>query len=209
MSTVLYLIPVTLGDSPVRNVIPDLPLDIILQLEHFVVEDLRSARRYLRKAGLKTDFDAIRFYLLNEHSGNEELDDMYNDEERFGKFSIMLTLLALFIASLGLVGLTSYLAEQKTKEIGVRRAMGASIMDIFIMLSGEFFRIILFSNLIAWPIAYFISHYWLNGFTKHISLNIILYLAASLFIIIITLVIISYRAIVSSLENPAETLRYE
>jgi len=76
VSTVLYLIPVTLGDSPVRNVIPDLPLDIILQLEHFVVEDLRSARRYLRKAGLKTNFDAIRFYLLNEHSGNEDLDDM-------------------------------------------------------------------------------------------------------------------------------------
>jgi 16S rRNA (cytidine1402-2'-O)-methyltransferase len=76
VSTILYLIPVTLGDSPVRNVIPDLPLDIILQLEHFVVEDLRSARRYLRKAGLKTDFNAIQFYLLNEHSGNEELDDM-------------------------------------------------------------------------------------------------------------------------------------
>ena len=76
MSTVLYLIPVTLGDSPVRDVIPDLPLDIIQHLEHFVVEDLRSARRYLRKAGLKTDFDAIQFYLLNEHSGNEDLDDM-------------------------------------------------------------------------------------------------------------------------------------
>jgi len=76
VSTLLYLIPVTLGDSPVRDVIPGLPLDIIQQLEHFVVEDLRSARRYLRKAGLKTDFDAIQFYLLNEHSRNEDLDDM-------------------------------------------------------------------------------------------------------------------------------------
>ena len=76
MYAVLYLIPVTLGDSPVKDVIPDLPLDIILQLEHFVVEDLRSARRYLRKAGLKTDFDALQFYLLNEHSGDEELDEM-------------------------------------------------------------------------------------------------------------------------------------
>lgn len=76
MPAKLYLIPVTLGDSPVENVIPALPVEIINRLEHFVVEDLRSARRYLRKAGLKAVFDDLHFYLLNEHSGDAEPDEM-------------------------------------------------------------------------------------------------------------------------------------
>ena len=76
MSAKLYLIPVTLGDSPVEHVIPSLPLEIINRLEHFVVEDLRSARRYLRKAGLKAAIDDLHFYLLNEHSEDAELDEM-------------------------------------------------------------------------------------------------------------------------------------
>jgi len=76
MSAKLYLIPVTLGDSPVEAVIPALPLKIIHDLKHFVVEDLRSARRYLRKAGLKATFDDLHFYLLNEHSKDDELDEI-------------------------------------------------------------------------------------------------------------------------------------
>ena len=76
MSAKLYLIPVTLGDSQVNDVIPVLPLEIINRLEHFIVEDLRSARRYLRKAGLKASYDDLQFYLLNEHSMDEELDEM-------------------------------------------------------------------------------------------------------------------------------------
>jgi len=76
MSVKLYLIPVTLGDSPVENVIPTLPLEIINRLEHFVVEDLRSARRYLRKAGFKAAFDDMHFYLLNEHSRDTEIEEM-------------------------------------------------------------------------------------------------------------------------------------
>lgn len=76
MPAELYLIPVTLGDSPLSNVIPELSLNIINKLEHFVVEDLRSARRYMRKAGFKIPFDDINFYLLNEHSKKEDLDEM-------------------------------------------------------------------------------------------------------------------------------------
>ncbi|MCK4751127.1 MAG: SAM-dependent methyltransferase [Bacteroidales bacterium] len=76
MSAKLYLIPVTLGDSLIENVIPALPLDILNRLDHFVVEDLRSARRYLRKAGMKAEFDNLQFYLLNEHSSEEELEEM-------------------------------------------------------------------------------------------------------------------------------------
>ena len=76
MSAKLYLIPVTLGDSPVENVIPSKPLEILKKLEHFIVEDLRSARRYMRKAGIKSAFENLNFYLLNEHSDDREMEEM-------------------------------------------------------------------------------------------------------------------------------------
>ncbi len=76
MSATLYLIPVTLGDTPVSRVLPAYPLEILQGLEHFVVEDLRSARRFLRKAGIEKDFENLRFHLLNEHSRDRELDEM-------------------------------------------------------------------------------------------------------------------------------------
>ena len=76
MSAKLFLIPVTLGDSTVQDVIPALPLDTINKLEHFVVEDLRSARRYLKKAGLKAAIDDLGFYLLNEHSLEKEVEEI-------------------------------------------------------------------------------------------------------------------------------------
>lgn len=78
MPVELYLIPVTLGDSPVDHVIPAPTLEILKKLDHFIVEDLRSARRFLRKAGFKAAFDDVHFYLLNEHSKEEDLDEMLN-----------------------------------------------------------------------------------------------------------------------------------
>jgi 16S rRNA (cytidine1402-2'-O)-methyltransferase len=76
MPAKLYLIPVTLGDSPVQDVIPSRALGILRGLEHFIVEDLRSARRYLRKAGVTADFDSLHFYLLNEHSMDGDLEEI-------------------------------------------------------------------------------------------------------------------------------------
>ena len=78
MSAKLFLIPVTLGESEARNVIPELTLEVMYGLRHFVVEDLRSARRYLRRAGYTASFDDTNFYLLNEHSQDEDLDEMLN-----------------------------------------------------------------------------------------------------------------------------------
>ena len=79
MPVKLYLIPVTIGGSPVADVIPQLPLEIIKDLKYFIVEDLRSARRYLRKAGFKADFDTVQFHLLNEHSSDLELSEILKE----------------------------------------------------------------------------------------------------------------------------------
>ena len=140
---------------------------------------------------------------------DQELQDLYNDEDKFGKFSLMLTILALLIASFGLIGLTSYIAEQRTKEIGIRRAMGATFTSVIRLLSNEFIKLILLANLIAWPIAYLVANNWLNNFTKRIPIDLKLFLIAGLGTLVIAILITSYRALKASSRNPADTLRYE
>ena len=140
---------------------------------------------------------------------DEDLSSLYKDETRFGKFSVILSILAIIIASLGLVGLTAYMAEQRTKEIGIRRVMGASIYSTITLLSSEFLRLILISNLIAWPVTYFISKNWLQNFHQRISINWGLFLLAGIITLLIALLITTYRALKASIKNPTETLRYE
>lgn len=140
---------------------------------------------------------------------DEELNSLYKDENRFGKFSMMLTILAIVIATLGLVGLTAYMAEQRTKEIGIRRVMGASIYSTITLLSSEFIRLILISNLIAWPVTYFISNKWLQNFHQRIPIDWRLFLLAGIITLLIALIITTYRALKASIKNPTETLRYE
>jgi putative ABC transport system permease protein len=140
---------------------------------------------------------------------DQELNSLYKDEDQFSKFSILLTFLALFIASLGLVGLTSYMAEKRTKEIGIRKVMGASVSNIIKELSIDFIKLILMSNLIAWPAAYIFTSNWLQNFTQHIQINWLLFLVAGIITLLIALIITGFRAYLASTRNPAETLRYE
>ncbi len=140
---------------------------------------------------------------------DDELNNLYKNEDKFGKFSVILTILALVIASLGLIGLTSFMAEQKTKEIGIRRALGASITNIIRLLSNEFILLILLANLFAWPVAWFFVHRWLQNFYQRIDINWLLFLLAAMITLMLALAITSYKAIRVSARNPADTLRYE
>lgn len=140
---------------------------------------------------------------------DQELNGLYQDEDQFSKFSLLLTLLALFIASLGLVGLTSYMAEKRTKEIGIRKVMGASASNIIKELSFDFMKLILISNLIAWPVAYILTANWLQNFSQHVRISGLLFLAAGIITLLIALFITGFRAYLASIRNPAETLRYE
>jgi putative ABC transport system permease protein len=140
---------------------------------------------------------------------DQELNGLYKDEDQFSRFSILLTLLALFIASLGLMGLTSYMAEKRTKEIGIRKVMGASVSNIIKELSIDFIKLILISNLIAWPAAYIFTSNWLQNFSQRIQINWFLFLLAGIITLFVALIITSFRAYLASTRNPAETLRYE
>lgn len=140
---------------------------------------------------------------------DQQLDNLYKDELRFGRFSVMLTVLAIIIASMGLVGLTSFLAEQRTKEIGIRRALGSSTGGIVGLMAKEFLWLLLVANVIAWPITYYATTNWLESYSRHISTNWGIYFLAGFLTLFIAMTIITYRAYKTALLNPAETLRYE
>jgi putative ABC transport system permease protein len=140
---------------------------------------------------------------------DSEINGLYKDDIKFGKFSIMLTVLAILIASMGLIGLTSFLAEQRTREIGIRKVLGASSWSIVRLMFSEFIILLIIANLIAWPVTYFITTNWLNNYAKHISTDWGLYVLAGLITIVLALVITGYWALRTSSLNPAKTLKYE
>jgi putative ABC transport system permease protein len=140
---------------------------------------------------------------------DEELDALYKDENSFSRLSIVLTILAIVIACLGIIGLTSFMVEKKTKEISVRRVHGATIANVNALLSKEFLWLILIANLISWPLAYIFIKDWLENFSKHIGIQWYLFLVSALVTVSITILITSIHAYRASRLNPADTLKYE
>jgi len=123
----------------------------------------------------------------------------------FGAFAI----LGIFIACLGLFGLTTFAAEQRTKEIGIRKVLGASESKIFLLLSKEFIRWVLLANLIAWPLAYFAMNKWLQNFAYRIQIGIVAFLISGGTALLIAYLTVSYQSIKSARANPVDSLRYE
>ena len=140
---------------------------------------------------------------------DEELNALYKDESNFSKLSIMLTLLAILIAALGLIGLTSFMVERKTKEISIRRVHGATVSQVNSLLSKEFLKLILIANLISWPITYLGIRRWLEGFSKHIDIQWFVFLASALLTLLLTVLITTFHAYRASQMDPAKTLKYE
>ena len=133
----------------------------------------------------------------------------YNSEQKLSKIFSYFALLAIFIACLGLFGLASFTAEQRTKEIGIRKAMGASIPGIVMLLLKEFIKLILIANVIAWPVAYFAMGRWLKNFAYRISIGLSAFILAGLIVFVIALLTASYQAVKAARANPIEALRYE
>ena len=146
----------------------------------------------------------FEYYFLDE-----TFDDLYRAEARFGQITTYLTALALFLACLGLLGLTASAVEQRTKEIGVRKVLGASIPNLVVLLTSEFTRLVLIAFIIAAPLAYFVVRRWLEGFAYHISLGPGLFLLAGGLVLLIAWLTISYQSIKAALADPVKSLRYE
>ena len=140
---------------------------------------------------------------------DEEFDRAYKNFERMGLLIDSFTLLAVFIACIGLFGLTSFSIQQRTKEIGIRKVVGASVFKLVLLLMKAFIKCVLIANLIAWPIAYFSLNNLLQDFAYKTEINIWLFIFSSVLAIVIAFLTVSYQTIKAAVANPVDSLRYE
>jgi putative ABC transport system permease protein len=138
-----------------------------------------------------------------------DFEQMYKQEKQNAQMAVIFSILAIFIASLGLFGLTSFTVEQRTKEIGVRKAMGSSIARIYIVISQEVIILVSISALIAWPLIYYIATKWLENFYYRITLGVFSFIAGLSIALGIAILTISYRIMRAAMINPAQSLKYE
>jgi len=151
-----------------------------------------------------TSNDPLQYYFVDE-----DFEQMYVQEKQNAQLAVIFSILAVFIAALGLFGLTSFTVEQRTKEIGVRKAMGSSVAGIYYVISREIFLLVSISAIIAWPLIYFIANRWLENFYFRINPGAISFLSGLLIAICIALITVSYRIMKAARVNPAQSLKYE
>jgi len=140
---------------------------------------------------------------------DDDFNKQYNAELRTGKISITFSILAILIACLGLFGLVTYAAEQRVKEIGIRKVLGAAFFDIISLLSKDFVRLIFLSICIASPIAWWAMNKWLQGYAYRIDIAWWMFALVGLISLLIALATVSFQAIKSAIANPIKSLRVE
>ncbi|WP_422082903.1 ABC transporter permease [Ulvibacterium sp.] len=140
---------------------------------------------------------------------SEEFGRMYATEQKMSDLIWFFSMLAIFIACLGLYGLASYMAEQRTKEIGVRKILGASVPQILVLLVSDFVKLVVISCLVAFPIGYWVMNNWLQSFAYKINIGWEIFVISLMVILGLTLLTISYESIRASIEKPTKSLRYE
>jgi len=184
------------------RVVPELLRSITLEVR---TENLSETLAFVEKK-YKELFpgDVFEYFFVDAN-----FDLQYRAEERLGRIFQIFTFIGLFVACLGLFGMASFISEQRTKEIGIRKTLGASVSKIVLLLSKEFIKWVFIANLIAWPIAYFISTEWLQNFAYRIEPGIAIFLLSTALAIIISFITVSYQSIKTALTNPVESLRYE
>jgi putative ABC transport system permease protein len=144
------------------------------------------------------------YYFLDEF-----FDRQYRSEIRFGKLFLNFSILAIFISCLGLLGLASYSTIQRRKEIGIRKVMGASVLNIVNLLSKDFLKLVGISFVVAAPVAWYFMHQWLKDFAYRIDISWWIFLIAGVTAVLIALITISFQAIKAAIANPVKSLRSE
>lgn len=146
---------------------------------------------------------------LNFYFVEDEYDRMYRAEERMGRLAFYFSILAVFIGCMGLFGMSSYAAEQRTKEIGIRKVLGATVPGILRLLSKEVLILIAVACVIAWPISFYVLDRWLQNFAYRINLDIYIFIFAGIFALAIAMLTISFQSIKAALADPVKSLKYE
>lgn len=148
-------------------------------------------------------------YQFDYHFFDEIFDRDYRNERMMGKIFGTFMMLSIGIACMGLIGIATFLTEQRTKEIGIRKVLGASVPTITGLLSKDLTRSVLLANILAWPAAYFILEKWLQNFAYRVNLGISLFILSGSAALAIALLTISYQTIKAATANPVDSLRYE
>lgn len=143
------------------------------------------------------------------HFNDEDYERKFLAETQIGNLATVFSGLAILITCLGLFGLASFVAEQRTKEIGVRKVLGARVVNLWALLSGDFLKLVIPACLISMPLSYFFMSRWLQNYTFHTSLSLWVFVAAGAGILAITLATVSYQALKAALMNPVKSLRSE
>ncbi len=151
-----------------------------------------------------TENNPLQYYFVDA-----DFERMYIQEKQNAQMAVIFSILAIFIAALGLFGLTSFTVEQRTKEIGVRKAMGSSIPGIYFVISREVIILVSISAIIAWPLIYYIASKWLENFYYKINLGVFSFVAGLAIALGIAILTISYRILSAARVNPAQSLKYE
>ena len=168
-------------------------------------EDIPGSIDYIQKVWKKlTENEPFDYYFLDK-----DLDMQYKEEERTAGIFGIFSFLAIFIASLGLFGLAAHTAELRTREIGIRKAMGASVRRIAFMLLTNFTHWVLWSVILAFPLAYFAMKLWLGRFAYHINIEIWFFILAALIAIIMAILTVSFQSFKTAKANPVRALQYE
>jgi len=140
---------------------------------------------------------------------DEQYASKFNLEKLIGKLAGLFAALAIFISCLGLFGLAAYVAERRTKEIGIRKVLGASVQQVWLLLSKDFIVLVLISCLIVAPISFYFLHNWLMNYDYRISIGAGVFVLSALLAVVITVVTVSFQAIKAAMANPVKSLRTE
>ena len=133
----------------------------------------------------------------------------YAREDRFGEVFTLFTVLAIFIASLGLLGLASFMAQQRTREIGIRKALGSTTSGIVMLLSRGFIQPVLIAILLACPVAWWVMDQWLESFPYRMEISLWTFIVAGVLVLLVAFLSVSSQALKAAMAKPAETLKYE
>jgi putative ABC transport system permease protein len=207
---VIGVIPDIQMESPYR---PISPLTIIFNKDWVGCVDIRlnpnmSASKAI--AAIKPIFDRYNPAFPFEYKfADEEYAKKFNYEELVGNLATIIAILAIFISCLGLFGLASFTAEQRVKEIGVRKVLGASVLNLWQLLSRDFVILVLISCLVAVPVAWYYMNEWLKSYKIKTTIGIGIFVLVVAMALAITLITVSFQAIKAALANPVKSLRTE
>lgn len=177
---------------------------------NYIFFRVRPGNLHQTVAGLEDTWKKIMpLYPFEYHFLDQDIDKTYRVEERTGNLLKYFSILAILIACIGLFGLASYTVEQRTRELGLRKVLGASGGSIFVLISAEFMQLLLLASVISIPVSIFMLHRYLSNYGYHIELGYAIFLIALFLSILVALIAISYQIIAAVRTNPAKSLKYE